>query len=469
MPPLLIIDATADEKISRLPLAGRDEFHGEDIGKKIEFKRIKVDAPYMTLVKVIDAPYTKMALKPKAHEVIVGEDGEHVARRALHGNSTLASVLRVADAICGRTVADGGTTSLITFKAVREDITERGADEDLILGHLGKTRGLNCMENTSSIFIAGRIALGIDKLEKLACAIFGLDPEGEEPTLGLGMNYRAEAVLRVRGADGRSLGNGLSIRTEAPRCRVVKRVSDWITIAEELQAIHRGRGVRRTAADPVLVVVMSNVVGDITCDHVVTWDAFANMTALDALMHSAGVVNRRPAHLKALKPPLFRGLGRDAAIAWDQFDAWDVTKTSKHRKSLIENRKNPALLLRKAISDVSTSVVTRSPRVASSPLFTADTVLHGNPSAHPLLKPAHVITARYRPGRVEYQCFIDQNRRTQASAAQLAAIGTELLPEGAPPADSPKPPPMTATERQRKRRAAIKAAAGGPSMSWRSA
>ena len=96
------------------------------------------------------------------------------------------------------------------------------------------------MENTSSIFIAGRIALGIDKLEKLTCAIFGLDPEGEEPTLGLGMNYRAEAVLRARGADGRSLGNGLSIRTEAPRCRVVKRVSDWITLAEELQAIHGG-------------------------------------------------------------------------------------------------------------------------------------------------------------------------------------------------------------------------------------
>lgn len=332
--PLLIIDATADEKISRLPLAGRDAFYGEDVGKEIEFKRIKVDAPHMTLVKVIDAPYTKTALKPKAHEITVGEDGEHVARRALHGNSSLASVLRVADAICGRTVADGGTTGLITFKAVREDITERGADEDLILGHLGKTRGLNCMENTSSIFIAGRIALGIDKLEKLTCAIFGLDPEGEEPTLGLGMNYRAEAVLRARGADGRSLGNGLSIRTEAPRCRVVKRVSDWITLAEELQAIHRGRGVRRTAADPVLVVVMSNVVGDITCDHVVTWDAFANMRALDALMHSAGVVNRRPAHLKALKPQLFQWLVTDAVIAWDLFNAWDVTKMSKHRKSL---------------------------------------------------------------------------------------------------------------------------------------
>ena len=207
--PLLIIDATADEKISRLPFAGRDAFYGDDVGKEIVFKRIKVDAPHMTLVKVIDAPYTKTALKPKAHEITVGEDGEHVARRALHGNSSLASVLRVADAICGRTVADGGSTGLITFKAVREDITERGADEDLILGHLGKTRGLNCMENTSSIFIAGRIALGIDKLEKLTCAIFGLDPEGEEPTLGLGMNYRAEAVLRARGADGRSLGNGL--------------------------------------------------------------------------------------------------------------------------------------------------------------------------------------------------------------------------------------------------------------------
>ena len=63
--------------------------------------------------------------------------------------------------------------------------------------------------------------------------------------------------------------------TEAPRCRVVRRVFEWITLAEEVQAIHRGRGVRRTAADPVLVVVFNNVVVDATYDLVVTWDAFA--------------------------------------------------------------------------------------------------------------------------------------------------------------------------------------------------
>ena len=58
------------------------------------------------------------------------------------------------------------------------------------------------------------------------------------------------------------------------------------------------------------------------------------LRALDALMHSAGVVNRRPAHLKALKPQLFQWLVTDAVIAWDLFNAWDVTKMSKHRKSL---------------------------------------------------------------------------------------------------------------------------------------
>lgn len=54
--------------------------------------------------------------------------------------------------------------------------------------------------------------------------------------------------------------------------------------------------------------------------------------------------------------------------------------------------------------------------------------------------------------------FIDQNRRAPASAAQLLARGVDLLPEGAPPADTPKPAPMTAAERQRKRRAVLKAA-----------
>ena len=143
-------------------------------------------------------------------------------------------------------------------------------------------------------------------------------------------------------------------------------------------------------------------------------------------------------------------------IAWELFEAWDVTKIVERSEIPYREPENLHYYLVRGFRPFDIRRDTFA-RTARSPLFTADTVLHGDPAAHPLLKPAQITTARYQPGRVEYECFIDQNRRAAGVSGSAAAEGVELLPEGATSRHA-KPAADDRAERQRKRRAALKAA-----------
>ena len=73
-------------------------------------------------------------------------------------------------------------------------------------------------------------------------------------------------------------------------------------VAEEVQALGRARGARRTAKNPVLVISVNNVIADVTYDAVVIWDVFAGLCERDAALHAHGVVPDKPEDLRAVIP-----------------------------------------------------------------------------------------------------------------------------------------------------------------------
>ena len=438
--PTLVLDATAHEMITPVPFYLRDEFAGVDLAADIEIKRIKVRTDHQYTLKVLDAPVQRSKFVPDLVRV-AGEYGkeELVASKTLRSDADWSLLLSVFAAICGRASADGGSGGGISYKAVRKYVKAAGGLPDVIFGHLGKMRGSNAWENVSALIVAGRKALFDPKMVEEAVALFALaapreiDGQLVSPVVNrdVGIDHSAEGALRVVGPSKRSLERGITCRTEVPACPWVRAYYEWSTLGEMVQALGRARGAQRTAANRVLVVDISNTVVDVTYDAVVTWDAFVKVTGLDVLMHAKGVINRRPLHLQSLMPELFLGVAKPKAVARMLFDRWDVTENVE--RCINGYKRTPTStspILVKGLTHLSTSGVTHLPRAAHWPLFTPDTVLHGDPAAHPLLKPAQITTARYQPVRAECVCFIDQNRRAQASAAQLAAVGVELLPQG---------------------------------------
>jgi hypothetical protein len=71
---VLLLDATADPVISRLPFALREDVSGYDILPDIPIARIMVEAPHQELIKVIEAPVGKRKLENSATKAIKKQD-----------------------------------------------------------------------------------------------------------------------------------------------------------------------------------------------------------------------------------------------------------------------------------------------------------------------------------------------------------------------------------------------------------
>ena len=204
-----------------------------------------------------------------------------------------------AEAIGGRAVANGGTAGLITYDIVERHLAQlRPMPAGITVGHFGKVRGSNAVETAAVIIVIGRNLPPFEVLEDEAASVFALDPDGRTVKFGAGMQ-RLEQGLRVAGCS-----DGVACLTEVPACPLVRLIYDEIVV-EEVQALGRGRGARRTADKPVLLISINNVVADVTYDDVVTWDVFADLCESGAALHAFGVLPDKPGDIKPLIPHMF--------------------------------------------------------------------------------------------------------------------------------------------------------------------
>lgn len=151
--------------------------------------------------------------------------------------------------------------------------------------HFGKLRGVDAYRGVRVLVVLSRPMPPPHVVEDLADILFGVEVE----RLPWGEFYPMEDVQRIM-QDGTTM-SAKAYRHPDPRAEAVR----WAACeAEIIQAIGRGRGIHRTAANPLNVIVVSNVpLDDVPMTEVCTMSAllddFAGRSALLEML-KAGVL-----------------------------------------------------------------------------------------------------------------------------------------------------------------------------------
>jgi putative DNA primase/helicase len=226
--PTVYLDATADLDLVRARVGPRATVAGE----------IRAATPYMHVTQRVGA-FGRRGLAGK--KALASEDSP-----AGEGKDTgrLESVWLqvVADARC-----IGGEWLVICNKSVVDRITASFAVPPFIrLAWFGNLRGLDAFGNVRGLAIVGRPMPSTRDVEVLAGAI-----TGRAPGVTLAGEYYPAAMTTLWGADG-SIGTAEHETHPDP---TVEKVRRSVTEGELVQAVGRGRGCNRTAANPLAVVV----------------------------------------------------------------------------------------------------------------------------------------------------------------------------------------------------------------------
>jgi hypothetical protein len=156
------------------------------------------------------------------------------------------------------------------------------------VAHFNAIAGLDAWRDVALLMVIGRPLPRDSDLLIPAAALFGKDVEG---------SYRAEpASVRMRDGTARA---ARVLRHEDRHAEILRAA---ICDDELIQAIGRGRGVNRSAADPLEVQVLADVALPLVHDRVTSWE----LEALDLIqqMLLAGIAVDSPADAAALHPQL---------------------------------------------------------------------------------------------------------------------------------------------------------------------
>ncbi len=160
-----------------------------------------------------------------------------------------------------------GPVGLIQPKAAQEWLQEHAPlPDDVIAGHFGAIRGQNAYEAVRALIVAGRLRPSARDVEDMASILTGravaqVEPDHSKPAI---LPKRPEYFLM---RDGSYAPAGL---VEYHPDGVAQAVLQSVRDAELYQAMERGRSVRRSEAQPLHVLIYSNVPLGRAVDLVVT-------------------------------------------------------------------------------------------------------------------------------------------------------------------------------------------------------
>jgi hypothetical protein len=257
--PVIVLDGTANDEILR-------RFWPE-----IAIERIDIKAEHYHAIQITDRAVSKTMLGYNADGRLAAPDAEEEGR----SRNNRAKLARMAEVVAA--LAANGRVPLFTYKAVAEAIRKEHPElaaevgfkrhDGQWAGHLGNVRGLDRWRNAPATIIAGRLAPDPKALEKQARAIFYKDPRP--------MSYLpadAKGLPRTTRAIRMADGTGRTVEVETHPDPLVAAVLGQICRADLEQTVHRLRLVRRTADDPPLIVIATNVVLNLTVHEATTWD-----------------------------------------------------------------------------------------------------------------------------------------------------------------------------------------------------
>ncbi|NFV81297.1 hypothetical protein [Magnetospirillum aberrantis] len=244
--------------------------------------------PYQRIVQVVDKTFSQTSLIDD--ESKPPEDKHR--KTALNNQAKVAQFVEVVAATHhgrGVVLPDGQRVDvlLIGQLALVGD-PEKGAKGrlsgrlpgNLAVAHLNGMRGLDRYKGVSALVIVGRTQASPGEVEDLAEIITGTPVA----RLSSGEWYSTRTGGRLL-ADG----SGLSAEVDHHPDRLAEMVRRSICEAEILQAIGRGRGVRRGADHPLTIYLLTDVVIPEPVE-VVTWEEAQRIAGPPGLLFARGVV-----------------------------------------------------------------------------------------------------------------------------------------------------------------------------------
>ncbi len=176
---------------------------------------------------------------------------------------------------------------LVTYQSIEAAFADIPNVE---VAHFNAVAGLDCYKDVAMLISIGRPLPPSQELEALTGAYFDHVPQGR---------YRRDlAAIRMRSG----LVRGLSVLRHDDELTETLRAA--ICDDELIQVIGRGRGVNRSAGDPLEIHVLADVALPLVCDRLTSWDVERPDVLQQMLM--AGIAVDSPADAAALHSGLFQ-------------------------------------------------------------------------------------------------------------------------------------------------------------------
>jgi hypothetical protein len=228
--PVLLLDADLD------PIIGRRFF------ERLEVAEISVERR-AEVIQVVDTVCSRRRL------LAWSGAPEAERKRAANRLSDVQSLFDVEAARRGRVL-------LVTYKPVAVQIK---VPKGCAVEWFGNIRGLDSYKDFDTIIIAGREQPRIHSVEDMARALFADSPLPELP------GTLSDSIRGYRIRNGSQPGSKAAVHPDSR----VQALLEQIRERESVQAIDRLRLVHRSL--PARVLILSNLVLDITVDRLVTW------------------------------------------------------------------------------------------------------------------------------------------------------------------------------------------------------
>lgn len=274
------------------------------------------DALHQHVCQVTDRAYAKSMLMP-LDEASAEADPEEARRRARNLRDLRAILFREA-----RLRAPGKVLTVLQ-KDVRSALVALGPlPANLELAHHNNIAGRDEWRDVAALIVVGRTMPAPGSAERLAEALTG------RATPAPVVRYsRADAMREVR--------DGTLLPADADRHPdpVTEAIRWQIAEGELLQIIGRARGVNRTAANPVQVLVMTDLPLPLPIDRTIM-AAELDPSPADLMLAAGGVALENAADVAAAYPQLWAT--RDAAKL--ALHRWRVKEGSQAEVGIIPHR-----------------------------------------------------------------------------------------------------------------------------------
>jgi putative DNA primase/helicase len=169
---------------------------------------------------------------------------------------------------------------------------------NVALAHFNATAGLNAWQDVELLIVIGRTEPSPRTVERIARALFGCEVREIEPNEH-GQVWYPRVPIGIRMRDGRA---AVVLSNQHPDWRV--ELIRWLVCEAELvQAIGRGRGVRRTTMNPLQVEILCSIPLPIEVDEVTSWDDA--QPSLARVMRARGAVPTSYGDMARAYPDLF--------------------------------------------------------------------------------------------------------------------------------------------------------------------